>query len=427
MDLHGLIRVGGRLQNAPLNFDLKHQIILPKDHPFTRSLIRHFHLVNYHVGAQTLNAIIRRRYWIVKGKTTINSEIAKCIHCFSRNPKLQQQLMGHLPVHRIHANSTEAFVVTGVDCAGPFIATHGTRGRHTYKIYLVVFICLYTKAVHLDVITNLTTKGFLNVFKRFIATRGKPKVMYSDNGLNFVGASRVIAEEQRKLIEEFNSQIYPEIVENGIEWHFNPPRSPHTGGLWESAVKSSKRLISNAIGKNTFTLEEFYTVVKEVEAIINSRPLCPVSNDPNYVDILTAGHFIIGKPLVSLPEFIAPQAHLSYTDRFKQLQHIRQKIWNRYSTECLHYLQQRHKWISCQPNIVVGSLVLLKEENSLPLHWPRGRITAIHPGPDGLVRVVTVKVGNSLLKRSIHSVALLPMDSLEPVASTRAACSQNII
>lgn len=138
--------------------------------------------------------------------------------------------------------------------------------------------CIATKAIHLELVSALTTKAFLDTFKRFIARRGKPAAIYSDNATNFVGA----AKELRELFQCAVSDTITNFSANErIAWHFIPPRSPHFGGLWEAGVKSTKIHLNRVLGNALLTFENFCTVLTQIEAVLNSRPISPLSDDPN--------------------------------------------------------------------------------------------------------------------------------------------------
>ncbi|XP_017473957.1 PREDICTED: uncharacterized protein LOC108364683 [Rhagoletis zephyria] len=266
--------------------------------------------------------------------------------------------MGALPASRVTASYP--FETTGVDYCGPLSVTQRIRGRSPIKVYIAVFICFTTKAVHLEIAPDLTTAAFIATLKRFIARRGKCRVIVSDNATNFIGANR----ELRELLQSFKAQAHIERVEDfcrneGIEWKFIPPRSPHFGGLWESAVKLAKYHLRRAIGINVLSHDELHTVICQAEAIINSRPLTPISSDPNDLRPLTPGHFLIGRSLLTIPE---PSTTASSTmlGRYQHVQYIQQQFWHRWQQDYLKELQKRSKWNTASPNIEVNDLVLLK-------------------------------------------------------------------
>ncbi|XP_054727367.1 uncharacterized protein LOC129237025 [Anastrepha obliqua] len=316
--------------------------------------------------------------------------------------------MGHLPADRVQ--QTYPFEVTGVDYCGPVLITQRIRGRSPIKSYIAVFICFVTKAVHLEVVPNLSTQAFISTLKRFIARRGKSRKIVSNNATNFVGANR----ELRQLLSAFVTKEHVEEVqrtclENEIEWQFIPPRSPHFGGLWESAVKLAKYFLRRAIGTTTLTLDELQTVCCQSEAIINSRPLTPMSTDANDMRPLTPAHFLIGRPLTTIPDSNSLGRNDNLLKRYQIVQQIHQSFWERWHCEYLKNLQQRTKWKTESQNLQTNDMVLIKEENTPPLKWTTGRITEVKPGDDGRVRVVVVKTRNGLQTRAISKICKLPV------------------
>ncbi|XP_043283141.1 uncharacterized protein [Venturia canescens] len=408
VDEEGILRVGGRLKNAQLPYTQRHPALLPRSHRITSLIIEHHHQQNYHSGIQTTLYAIRRQYWIIDGRSQIRKVIRNCITCFRANPTTAAYTMGNLPSLRV----TEArpFSKVGVDYCGPFfIKEKKHRNRGKIKVYVAVFVCLVVKAVHLEVVSDLTTDGFLGALRRFISRRGKPIFMHSDNGTNIVGANN----ELKELYALFHSTDHQQktttyLAERGITWKFIPPLSPNFGGLWESAVKSFKHHFKRVMYNVLLTFEEFNTFAIEIEAILNSRPLCPLSTDPNDLLVLTPGHFLIGDSLTSLPQ---PDYSSTPENRLSQWEHLkkmRQDYWIRWYKEFLNELNTRSKWNKNQPPVKRGDLVLLKDDHLQPMQWARGRVIETHPGTDGVTRVVTVKTNNSEFKRNVQRLAPLP-------------------
>lgn len=209
------------------------------------------------------------------------------------------------------------------------------------------------------------------------------------------------------MIESSGVQNY--VVHSNINWHFMPSRSPHFGGLHEAAVKSCKHHLKRVLNGTRLCYEEFYTLTTQIEAILNSRPLVPMSTDPNDLCVITPAHFLIGQELTALPERDLSQEKVNYRRRYQHLQLMGQHFWTRWRKEYLHHLQQRSKWqLNTNQNYRIGSLVLLKEDNVPSMFWPAGRIVEVHPGKDNVVRVVSVKTKNGVVKRSVTKISLFP-------------------
>lgn len=409
LDKNQLLRAGGRLQNSQIPEQHRHPYILNPKSPLSRLIIIHYHRKMLHTGTQSLLAFIRWKYWIISAKVLVKQVLSKCTLCFKYNPKPIQQLMGHLPSERV--NPSRPFSTVGVDYAGPFLSRdRNPKSKINYKIYIAVFVCFATKAVHLELVSDLTSDAFLNCFKRFIARRGKCSHLYSDNGTNFVGAKNELKSFQQQLISQF-PQVQAWAVTEGITWQFIPPRSPHHGGLWESAVKSMKNLLIKTIGKHILTFEEFYTVLTQVEACLNSRPISPLSNDPNDLLPLTPGHFLIGSPLLTTAEPQLTDLPTNTLNRYQLLTQLLQGFWKRWANEYLNSLQVRTKWFRAhQAPVQVGDLVILKEDLLHPLKWKLGRVSQLHTGADGLIRVVSVKTESGITTRSVQKLCRVPLE-----------------
>ena len=209
-----------------------------------------------------------------------------------------------------------------------------------FKGYIAVFVCLFTRAVHLEVASGYSTEDFLNAYRRFVSRRGICATIASDCGTNFVGANR----ELRDLFEHAQAQSFEIahlLANDGTQWLFNPPSAPHFGGLWEAAVKSIKFHLKRVIGDTLLTFEEMTTVLAQIEATLNSRPLQPLRDDPTDSEALTPAHFLIGAPLNSISEPYT--LDIALPSRWQLLRQMCEHFWSRWSAEYLHELQQRPK------------------------------------------------------------------------------------
>ncbi|GFT75610.1 integrase catalytic domain-containing protein [Trichonephila clavipes] len=287
-------RVGGRLCNADLPFEAKHQIIIPSKHKFTKLLFEHMHKKFFHIGAQGLVHQIRMQFWPINGKGIARKTVHDCIACFRQKPTGVDQLMGNLPSERVTPSAP--FLNSGVDFCGPFQIKFKNQRKGIFsKVYVAIFVCLATKAIHLEAVTDLTTEAFIAALKRLCARRGRISTLMSDNATNFKGAA---AELNRfiKLICNKNETLANYFASEAIQWKFIPPRSPNFGGLWEAGVKSFKQYLYRTLVNSKITFEEFETMIIQIEGILNSRQLVPLSDNINEYEVLTPGHFIIGRP-----------------------------------------------------------------------------------------------------------------------------------
>jgi hypothetical protein len=406
----GLLRVGGRLLHADVPFDFQHQILLPNKHNFTKKLIFSTHQKLSHAGVQDTMAFIRQRFWILSTRRVIKSALRTCIKCFRFSQAKAEQIMGQLPAARV--NVTSAFLNVGVDYMGPFsLRLGGPKSRTFSKAHIALFICMATRAVHLEVVTELSTKSFTSALTRFVSIRGIPNSIHSDNGTAFVGANSELQELYNFLANSQNQESLQKSASNlRINWNFIPPRAPHFGGLWERSIRSFKNIFKIVTFKQILNFEEMYTFSAQIGAIMNSRPIVPLSEDPLDLAYLSPGHFLIGRPLNALPVKTVNSKHVNHVQRWFRIADMNKQLWERWSQEYLVTLQKKHKWTTSSDNIKVGVLVLLKDPGAPPAVWKLGRITEVVSGIDGKVRVVMVLTDSGIFKRAISSVAPLPLE-----------------
>ncbi|GFW33971.1 integrase catalytic domain-containing protein [Trichonephila clavipes] len=374
LDSEGILRVGGRLRlQQTLKFEQKHPMLIPKEHHFTSLVIRHFHRVNFHAGQEPVLSLIRQQFWI--------------------------------PHERI--NPCRAFEKVGIDFAGPITTKcQHTRKANNFKSCICLFICMCTKAVHLELVSSLSAAAFLSALRRFVSRRGYPSDIYSDNGTNFVGAS-VYLKDLFQLLHNSNVQDYSS--SKNIQWHFIPPYAPNFGGVWEASVKLTKQHLLKTLKAAVLNFEELDTILCQIEACINSRPLYPLSSDPKDLQVLTPGHFLIGCPLLELPDHSLTNQSLSIHSKWSLLMKLKRMFWSRWQLSYFNTLQSRTKWMQGQKDLTVGYLVLIKNPASFSTRWTHGRIVATHPGADGICRVVTIQTSSGVMTRPVSQVAVLPL------------------
>ncbi|XP_053599221.1 uncharacterized protein LOC128669064 [Microplitis demolitor] len=380
LDSTGIIRVGGRLAHSDLPEGQRHPILLPSNHHITQIIIRAEHVKLLHAGTQTTLYSVRQTYWPLDGRNITRKIIHQCITCFRVKPRVADHPMGELPSYRV--SIARPFLRVGVDYCGPlYIKGKRHRNRQRVKVYVVVFVCMVTKAVHLEIASDLTSETFIAARKRLFSRRGKSTDIFSDNATNFVGANREL-EEVYNLLQstEHKNSIKKYAEKEKIKWHFIPPRAPHFGELWEAAVKSFKHHLVRTVGDTLLTYDQLETCMVEIEAILNSRPISPMSSDPNDPLSLTPGHFLIGGPLTSFPEEDWTDTNSNRLSAWQHAQQIKQHFWQRWYKEYLHQLINRSGKTKEHNNLQLGTLVLIAEDNLPPLQWLIGRISAIHPG-----------------------------------------------
>ena len=334
----GILRVGGRLSHSDLCWARKHPPILPHRSAVSRLFVREAHLSSLHGGPTFTSNTLINRVWVLGRNRLVKTEVRNCVKCQRAKPRLTHQLMGELSADRVTPG--RAFSSARLDYAGPIqVRTTKGRGYKPYKGYIVLFVCFKTRAIHLDVVSDLTTKSFLAAFRRFIGRRGQCLNLYSDNATTFRGADEELR-SMFKAASEFYVTFAASLANNGTSWTFIPPNAPHYGGLWEAGVKSVKHHLRRAIGDKTFTFEELSTVLVEIEACLNSRPLCPLSSDIEDLNVLTPSHFLIGDSSTVIPDAERPDIPEHRLDRFHLLQELRNRFWRRWSSEYLQHLQE---------------------------------------------------------------------------------------
>ncbi|GFW94256.1 integrase catalytic domain-containing protein [Trichonephila clavipes] len=263
-------------------------------------------------------------------------------------------------------------------------------------------------AIHIEIVSDLTSDAFIATLRRFFSRRGKCAKLYSDNGKTFVGANKEL-KRFLKLIEDSDDNLAGFLSAEGIEWKFIPPRAPSFGGLWEASVKSIKYHLRRVVSGSNLTYEEFLIVCIQIEGILNSRPLYPLSSNSDDLNALTPAHFLIGRSMTSVVEPNLIELKENALKKWQRITRLVQLIWNKWHRCYLSELQQRNKWQFKKQNVNVGGLVVLIEDNMPTFKWPSGRITEIYSGSDALIMVVKVKTQFGEYKRAISRVCLLPM------------------
>ena len=317
------------------------------------------------------------------------------------SPPAVEQKMASLPKDRVTPDKPP-FTYTGVDCFGPFDVR---RGRGKAKRYGVIFTCLTLRAIHIEVANSLDTESFINALRRFIARRGRPEEMRSDNGGNFVKGERELREE----IKNWNqTQIHDFLVQRNVKWTFNPPAGSHHGGVWERCIRTVRKVMRAVIKEQLLDDEGINTLMCEVEAIVNGRPLTKLSEDPRDLEPLTPNHLLLLRNGPKAPPGIFTKEDNCSSRRWRQVQYLADVFWRRWIREYLPSLQERQKWNKTRKNLKVNDIVLILDEKTPRCSWPLGRIMEVYTNrKDGLVRSVKVKTSTSLLIRPVDKIILL--------------------
>lgn len=406
LDEQGLIRVGGRIRRVDgVSFDTVQPVILDGRHKVAQLIVEHYHRRSMHGANELVVNELRQRYWILKLRPTVRGVSSRCLFCKFRRGTPKPQRMADLPAARLQHNR-RPFTFTGIDFFGPLEVTVGRRRQ---KRYGVIFTCLTVRAIHIEITDDLTTDSTIMALQRMSARRGQPAVIYSDNGTNLRGA----ATELKKSLEELNWQkIEEDGSVRGIQWKFIPPGAPEMGGAWERMVRSVKTALRVILKERAPHPETLYTLLTEVEALVNSRPITHVSVDPTFPEALTPNHFLIGTSSNGPQLGKYDEVDLCMRKKWRIAQRLTDMFWGRWLREYLPSLLPRQKWVSESKCLREGDYVILVEPNLERGQWRHGVVSATHAGDDGRVRVVDVRTRTGVLRRPVTRVALLePKDS----------------
>ncbi|XP_015748349.1 PREDICTED: uncharacterized protein LOC107328140 [Acropora digitifera] len=422
LDENGVLRVGGRIRNAPVSYEIKHPVILPSKSQVTILLVRY---QNERISPQgrgmTLNDLRSHGYWLIGGSSCVNRCISKCVICRKLRGALQQQKRANLPTDRLEP--AHPFTHCGVNYFSPWLIK---EGRKELKRYGVLFTCLSSRAIHLKVSATLETDSFINALRRFINRRGPVRTIRCDQGSNFVGAKN---ELQKTLSSMDQTRVRHFLLERNYDWiefQLNVPSASHMGGVWERQIRTARNVLSILLDRCGSQLndESLQTFMTEVEAVVNSRPLT-VENltSLDALEPLSPNHLLTGKSSVVLPppaEFL--RADLYLRKRWKRVQHLTNEFWVRWKREFLHTLQLRQKWMGPRRSLQQGDVVIISNDNLPQNMWQIARVEEAYCDPDGYVRKIKEAVGDaaldvkhiSYLKRPVHKLVLLvPSNDVE--------------
>ncbi|KAM9825435.1 uncharacterized protein ACBT44_006125 isoform 1-T1 [Syngnathus typhle] len=396
-----LIRVGGRLRRLEgQNEVTPHPIVLDASHPVTRLLIKKYDQDLKHPGPERVFAELRRTYWIIHGREAVRRYQRSCVDCQRWRAKPSIPKMADLPTARLQLHKP-AFHATGMDCFGPMLVKVGRRHE---KRWGLIFKCLTTRAVHLDLIRNMDTDAFLMALRRFIARRGTPSELWSDHGTNFKGGEKELREAFTSMCPTLQSQLAP----RKIKFNFNPPAAPHFGGVWEREVRAVKSALRTCLGTEPIYEDVLSTVLLEVEAILNSKPLGYVSADLSDVDPVTPNSLLLGRPDGSLPQIVHPKSEILSRRRWRHSQVLADQFWSRFIRDYLPGLQTRQKWQASPPDLLEKSVVMITEPQLPRAMWPIGHVTKIHRSDDGHIRSADVDIKGRQYTRPVARLVVLP-------------------
>ncbi|MES9974415.1 MAG: DUF1759 domain-containing protein [Candidatus Thiodiazotropha sp.] len=404
MDERNLIRCRGRIHNAPLDVDAKFPYLLPPKDRLTTLIIEHAHVTHLHSGLESTVTFLRQTFWIPNIRQRVRSAIHRCTICrkVSGQPYRTPEPP---PLPKDRLRESPPFTVTGVDFTGA-LYIKGKDGNQE-KVYICLFTCANTRAVHLEVVSNLTEEAFLLAFRRFAARMSTPKVMISDNALTYVASARTI--------ERLTNATSERLATHGTTWKFIPQRAPWYGGWWERLIGLTKNCLRKVLGRSFVTLVELQTIITEVECILNDRPLTYVSSDPVDEQPLSPSHLLYGRPITSFnhPDERPEEVETNVTrdtlkGRSQRVHQITQHFWTRWRNEYLTSLREFHRYKRRDGHKArVGDVVLVHKDSPRNT-WPLGVVHELLPGGDGAVRAARVRIKGGITTRPITK--LYPME-----------------
>ena len=421
LDNDNVWRCGGRLKKSHISYETKHPILLTKQHHFSTLIVRHAHERTSHGGVKDTLTDVRSQYWFVKGRQFVRKLLRRCITCRKlEGPPYTAVPPPPLPEFRV--TESPPFAYSGVDFAGPLYIKQDD-GSESAKVWIALFTCCVTQAVHLELVPDLTAKTFLRSFKRFTAIRGIPIQVISDNARTFTSAAQTL----EKLFD--NQEVQQYLSGLKVKWSFNLEKAPWWGGFFERIIQSMKRCLKKTVGKARLTLDELNTVVIQVEAILNSRPISYVSSE-DLEEPLTPSHLLTGYRSLCLPDSSAvhdsdENFELTSHDlntRAQNLTRALDQFWNRWRDEYLAELRERYsnvKDVKAPRAPVLNEVVLIHKDGLKRAQWRLGRVHEIINSSDGQIRGVVLKVNcngrSSTLRRPIQ--CLYPLEVAQQTVS----------
>ena len=413
IDTDGLIRVGGRLSHSGLPAEEQKPLIIPGKCHIAILLVRHFHVSVRHQGRHFTHGALRAGgFWIQGAKRLINNIIHKCVNCCKLRGNQATQQMADLPAERL--TTDPPFTNVGLDVFGPwYVVARRTRGgQANSKRWAILFTCMAVRAIHIEIIDEMDASTTINALRRFLAIRGPVRKFRSDNGTNFTGCCNLLGQVMPEKDVDYVKKV---LIDEGCTWEFNPPHSSHMGGVWERMIGVVRRILDSMfrdLGPTQLTHDVLVTLMAEVSAIVNARPLVPVSSDPEAPEILTPNMLLTQKVAMcpTAPPGIFDKKDL-FRRQWRRVQYLANVFWARWRKEYLPLLQVRKKWQNKEDNMCVGDLVLVREKELKRNEWPVGRIIKVLPSEDGKVRKVDVNIARNktvkTFRRPISELVLL--------------------
>ena len=350
------------------------------------------HLASRHSGAERTLAEFQQRFWAPGPRKLARRLVSKCPGCWVRTKEPVHPIMAPLPAARL-AYGKPPFAGTGIDFFGPMQVT---VRRSTAKRWGCLFTCLSTRAIHIKIAHSLDVNSFINAMRRFIARRGRPKIIYSDNGTNLTAGER----ELRASLETWEkNDITREATKLRIDWRFSPPAGPHFGGVWERPIQSAKRALYAVLKGRITTDETLSTLMAEVEAFLNARPLTHISVDPTDPEPITPNHFLLGRAAPHIPPDIFTVGETASRKDWRAAQQLAEEVWRRWLREYVPRLITREKWTQEAKPLREDNIALIVDGNAPRGQWTMCRVIKPIPGKDRVVRQADVKIASGKILR----------------------------
>ncbi len=417
LDPEGVLKVGGRLSRSSFQSTFKHPTVIPPRHHMTNLIIGHHHERVKHQGKGfTINAIRSGGYWICGLSRAVATYIRHCVTCRRLRRPVEEQRMSDLPVER--TEPTAPFTYCGMDCFGPFLTK---QGRKQEKRYGLLFTCFCSRAIHIEMLEDLSTDTFINGLRCFIALRGAVRQIKCDQGTNFMGARN----ELKAALKELDTdRLNTFLSEKQCDFVTNAPHASHAGGVWERQIRTVRSVLDATLllAPDRLSDASLRTFFYETMAIVNSRPLTvDTLNSPDSLEPLTPNHLITMKSIAALP----PPGKFEREDlygrkRWRQVQYLTEQFWSRWKREYLHSISTRQCWHSTKRNLQVGDVVMDTDDTLPRSQWRLGSVSEVTQSKDGLVRRVKILLGDkglnhkgqrinrlSIVERPVQKLVLL--------------------
>ncbi|XP_076290996.1 uncharacterized protein LOC143214168 [Lasioglossum baleicum] len=306
-----------------------------------------------------------------------------------------------LPLDRV--KDASVFEVVGVDFAGPIYL------KGDQKAWICLFTCAVYRAIHLELVTSLSTASFLMALRRHIARRGRPSVVYSDNGTNFVGTANLLKKVDFDKLSKITST-------ERIEWKFNPPTAAWWGGFWERLIGVLKRLLRRTLKKSCLNYEEMLTVLLDCEATVNSRPITFMSDDSPDVVPLSPSMFLQEVKEIGVLDLDHIE-NCQLDKKFRYRQKLKEALRQRFRSEYLGALMHKRRKASADFSVNVGDIVFVEKESVKRLDWPLARVKRVFVGKDDNVRVVRLVTAEGEMTRPIQRIYPLEIKGNESMSN----------